>query len=43
MSAVGINMISHASTAYLEEKEKKNNFVGKEKSNHIKKKDRCSA
>jgi hypothetical protein len=31
MSAVGI--ISHASTAYLEEKEKKNDFVDKEKSN----------
>jgi hypothetical protein len=43
MSAVGINIISHASTAYLEEKENENNFVGQEKSNHIKEKDRCSA
>jgi hypothetical protein len=40
MSAI---LLSHASTAYLEERKKKNNFVGKEKSNHIKEKNRCSA
>jgi hypothetical protein len=35
-------LISHASTAYLEER-RENDFVDKEKSNHIKEKNRCSA
>jgi hypothetical protein len=40
MSAVGINITCF--NCILGRKEKKNDFVGKEKSNHIKEKDRCS-
>jgi hypothetical protein len=32
---------SHASTANLEEMERKNNFVVRREANHIKEKDRC--
>jgi hypothetical protein len=41
MSAVGITITCF--NCILGRKEKKNDFVGKEKSNHIKEKDRCSA